>query len=301
MDSVRLLNKSKYSLLKSNLTNPISKEDVHSERGYGVSRKDKDHQAGIVHPYISWSADRQFLTPENAVNDTQITNWTNRGTLTNQLTAIAASTSVVYTEEYQIPFIKFGNAVPSFEITASTALFNFMHLSGGSYSIYCVVKNTVNENDGGAKTICITNNSTANRGFALIILNDGSRRVIGFQVGNNTTQVFRPMLGNYTVTKELYTRTDENAPFVVSVLCRNINQVGALCGAVYINGIASVNLITRALFGAGNATSNFFIGDNSIGGGDLNASIGELSIYNTMHDQTTHNYIVHGLKEKYRI
>lgn len=293
--------KSKYSQLKSNLLNPISKEDTHDSRGYELGRKDKDHQVGIVHPYVSWSAENQYITPAFAPNGTQITNWTNRGTLTNQLTAIAASSSVIYTEQYQIPLIRFGAAVPAFQIAASTALFNFIHLAGGEYSIYCVIKNTVGENDPGTKSIAINNASTANRGFQLSIINDGNERRIGFQVGNNSTQVFQRISGNYSATDNIYTRTAEYPPFVISILCRNINQVGALCGAMYVNGIADASLITRTTFGVGDAATNFFIGDLSVGGGDLNSSVGDLAIYNVMHDQTTHNYIVQGLKEKYRI
>jgi hypothetical protein len=70
---------------------------------------------------------------------------------------------------------------------------------------------------------------------------------------------------------------------------------------MYLNGIMVAPLIQQALFGTGNSFSNFFIGDQPAASRDLNSQIGQLAIYNVAHDQTTHNYIIQDLKEKYRI
>jgi len=294
--------KSKYSQTKSNLQNPISKEDTHTERGYGVSRKDKDHYVGIVHPVFYLDAYYKQVTPANPVQNTQLTNWTNKGTLSNQFVAIAASTSVVYTEEYQTPFIKFGGAVPTFNISGSTALFNFIHTAGGEYTIYVVMKNTVNENVGGLKVISINRSNSVQNGYTLSIINDGDNRLIAYNVGNASTSVFKPNdSSGIWVSNSLYNRRDDVAPYIISICCRNINQIGAVCGGLYVNGLMVRELVQQALFGTGNAATNFVIGDRTLGGNDLNSSIGELAIFNTMHDQTTHNYNIQMLKEKYRI
>lgn len=177
--------------------------------------------------------------------------------------------------------------------------FSFLHQSGSSSTIYWVHKNNTIENTSTTKVLASTTVQSGNRGFLLSI--------------NNTTTTLRlPSLTIYNdvpatnvliaTTSQSYTRTVDNPIVLYSFRTDLSKSIGQDASWVYINGnLDNTTQLTNAPSFSATSNNQMNVGNRNSNGLRFNGYVGDLIIFNGIHDEATHLKICNYLKDKWRI
>lgn len=181
----------------------------------------------------------------------------------------------------------------------STTDFSFLHQSGASSTIYWVHKNSTIENTSTTKVLAATTISSGKRGALLSILNNGATlRTPSLTIYNDvpsTSSISTPI-------SQSYDRTVDNPIVLYSFRTDLSKSVGQDASWVYINGILD-NTTQLANPTSATAASNSVmnIGNRNSNGLRMNGCVGDLIIFNGIHDEATHLKVCNYLKDKWRI
>lgn len=180
----------------------------------------------------------------------------------------------------------------------TTTDFSFMHLSGGSSTVYWVFKNNSSENIATTKAAASSTSSSIDNGFILYIANNGATlRVPSFRI-------FRGVGGTSTLTSTLqdYDRTVDYPVSLYSWRTDLTKSVGEDACWSYINGkLNNTTQIINTPSSVSTAGSPINIGNRAIGGTRFMGYIGDLIIFDGIHDEATHLKVCNYLKDKWRI
>lgn len=176
--------------------------------------------------------------------------------------------------------------------------FSFMHLSGGSSTVYWIFKNNTSENTATSKAAATTITSSNDNGFILYIANNGAT------LRTPTLLIYRGSGGTSTLINTLqdYDRTVDYPVSLYSWRTDLTKSIGQDACWSYING--KLNNTTQIINTPSSVSTSFSpinIGNRAIGGIRFMGYIGDLIIFDGIHDEATHLKICNYLKDKWRI
>lgn len=182
----------------------------------------------------------------------------------------------------------------------STTDFSFMHQNTGKFTIYWIFKNETGESNASSKFQLSTTQSTGNRGFIMYLANQPSAafRTFALDIRNDTGGI------NCCTVRTNHTYLTANNNPIKLISFRGDLTVGIGNNAItaYINGVQDgITIMSNSASTTAASFSTLRVGNRALGDGRFNGKMGEIIIFNTMHDEATHLKVCNHLKDKWRI